>query len=442
MKRILFLSVFCVFLLYPSGLFAEDPSPKELDEYLAKADDSYRWEILETKKSGEKTAYLLKLVSQNWHGISWEHYLYLVEPSKSRNPDSCFLFITGGIIGRAPREGDRNIAELIAESAGITVAILFQVPNQPLLGPYVEDALIGETLLKALESNDATWPLLFPMVKSAIRAMDAVQEVLKEQSDREIKKFVVSGASKRGWTTWLTAASRDERVVAIAPIVIDTLNIQKQMQYQLESWGQFSPSIHDYTDRNLVQDHSEELPEFKKRLWLMMDPYSYRTRLELPKLLIHATNDPYWTVDATRHYWDDLPGVKYVLNLPNVGHDLGHETPRAVQTLGAFTRNACDGKPWPQLAWKRTETEDHFTIAVKSDTAIESAKLWSAKSESKDFRRANWKFSNIPESDIVEGKDFSVSISKPDSGHIAYFVEVQWKWEDIPCSITTQLWRD
>lgn len=40
-----------------------------------------------------------------------------------------------------------------------------------------------------------------------------------------VEKFLVSGASKRGWTAWLVGGV-DDRVVAIAPIVMDMLNFQ------------------------------------------------------------------------------------------------------------------------------------------------------------------------------------------------------------------------
>jgi PhoPQ-activated pathogenicity-related protein len=163
----------------------------------------------------------------------------------------------------------------LARKMGAPVAILYGIPNQPLLGGKFEDALIAETFVRYLDTKDATWPLLFPMTKSLVRAMDALQAFAKQEWNVEVRWFVVSGASKRGWTTWLTGAS-DPRVKAIAPMVIDTLNMVEQMENQLRSFGKYSDMIRDYTLRGLVP-----IPKTEEavKLWRMIDPYFYKDRL-------------------------------------------------------------------------------------------------------------------------------------------------------------------
>jgi PhoPQ-activated pathogenicity-related protein len=119
--------------------------------------------------------------------------------------------------------------------------MLSNVPYQPLQFAgdsepiRAEDGLIAKSYREFLDGGDQNWPALLPMVKSAVRAMDTVQDLALKQRSLVVNEFVVSGASKRGWTTWLTAAV-DSRVKAIAPMVINVLNMQEQMEYHRQAY--------------------------------------------------------------------------------------------------------------------------------------------------------------------------------------------------------------
>src|SRR5262245_50417873 len=211
------------------------------------------------------------------------------------------------------------MAMRVAQQSKSPVAFLYGVPNQPLLDGKKEDALIAETFVRYLKTKDENWPLLLPMVKSVVKAMDAVQAFSKEEWKQPVEGFIISGASKRGWTTWLTAASGDPRVKAIAPAVIDMLNMKEQLPHQLKSFGAYSEMIGDYTKLGLAE--LPDSPEVRK-LYGLVDPYSYREQLTLPKLILLGNNDPYWTVDALNLYWDGLKGDKWVMYVANAGHNL------------------------------------------------------------------------------------------------------------------------
>ncbi len=88
-------------------------------------------------------------------------------------------------------------------------------------------------------------------------------------------------------------------------MVIDTLNMKAQKAHSIEVWGKFSEQIDDYTSRGLTDKFDD--PD-GARLWKMVDPYSYRDRLTMPKLMINGLNDRYWTLDALNIYWGELKG--------------------------------------------------------------------------------------------------------------------------------------
>ena len=234
------------------------PTQGPLHTYVKQADNSYKWVKRQEGTIGKATWAELILTSQHWKGTTWRHQLYVIKPSEVQTAGQAILLIDGGgwkdELANAPADDkpgklpqEVSILAQVAERVKSPVAVLKQVPNQPIFDGLTEDGAISYTFEQFLNTRDATWPLLLPMVKSAVRAMDAVQEFAKKEWSFDIKNFTLTGASKRGWTTWLTA-SVDPRVNAFAPMVIDTLNMSAQMKLQIESFGEFSEQIQDYTN--------------------------------------------------------------------------------------------------------------------------------------------------------------------------------------------------
>lgn len=416
---------------------ATDAIPTALQEYVSEPDDSYGYELKESLQHDDCAIHQFELSSQTWQGIPWKHAMYAYVPKGAQNPNTVLLFITGGKTGGQPGKDDMAMGVKLAKLASTPVVFLHQVPNQPLLDGRTEDDLISETFLKYLDTNDAKWPLLFPMVKSAVSAMNAVEDFAQKQYGIEVEKFVVTGASKRGWTTWLTAVA-DDRVAGIAPIVIDTLNLRPQMKHQLETWGEYSEQIADYTSKGLVEVMNEK-PEIP--LWRWVDPYTYRSKLTLPKLIINGTNDRYWTVDALNLYWDDLVGEKHVRYVPNAGHGLDGGREGALMTLAVFTHHVAQNRPLPKLKWHHAKDGDQFKLEIGSNPKPESVRLWVARSDTKDFRNSKWEATELTLGSGGNGDSelYVGSVPKPEKGYVALFGEATYKYGPVRYNLSTNL---
>lgn len=396
-----------------------------LKTYLQNGDNSFRWEIHESLKKANSTLYRLLFTSQIWQNIEWRHELTVITPDNLKHHDA-LLFISGGSL----KDGIPNLhkwddgtiksMEQIAMANQTVVAILWQVPNQPLYDGRTEDELISHTLHNFQKDRDFNWPLLFPMTKSAIRAMDAIQEFTVKEVRSKVKGFVVSGASKRGWTTWLTGAS-DPRVKAIGPMVIDMLNMPDNINYHKVAWGDYSIQIEDYVKLGIAQQVNT--PEGSD-LVQMIDPYSYRKSLTMPKMIFIGTNDEYWPVDAIKHYIDSIPGENYICYTPNAGHDLGDKKV-ALATLGGFLGNTIKKGDYPEFDYSVTENNGKINLTIQShDRKMEDAIFWSADSDDRDFRDEEWTGKSLGKS----GKTtFELEISFPENGYKAFYIDLTYK---------------
>jgi PhoPQ-activated pathogenicity-related protein len=426
------------FFLGAVPLAAEETA---LDRYVAKPDPTYQWKVVSTATDNGLTTYIVDLQSQSWRSEKdvnrplWQHWLSIVKPAKPSS-NIAFLRISGGANGRpAPKSADA-ITLKMAAATGAVVADLRMVPNQPLVlnGDGVgrsEDDFIAYTWDQFLKTGDETWPARLPMVKSAVRAMDCIQELLAgEQGGRvAIEKFVVSGGSKRGWTTWCTAAV-DKRVAAAIPIVIDVVNVPAASRHHVAVYGFYAEAIGDYFRHNLTGRAEEERT---KLLYAIEDPYSYRERLTMPKFVVNASGDQYFPPDSSQFYFGDLVGEKYLRYVPNADHSLRDSD--ALESIIAFYQTVLAASPRPKYSWS---FEKDGSIRVKTETTPLSVTLWQANNrEARDFRvkTIGKTFQARPLKD--EGGGVYVGkIDPPKQGWTAFFVELNF---DVNASFPLKL---
>lgn len=419
------------------------PARTPIDEYVHKSDESFRWKVVSRSTDSGITNVVIDMTSQTWRSpdevdrTEWQHWIRCAIPNELRS-DTAFMMIGGGKNGGKAPDGPSEMIRKIAAATGSVVFELGMVPNQPLIfhgdgTPRVEDDLIGYTWDQYLQTGDANWLARNAMVKSAVKAMDAVSEMMASDAggNRKVDKFVVAGGSKRGWTTWLTGAI-DKRVVAIVPIVIDVLNTQESMQHHFAAYGFWAPAIGNYVDHRIMERMAHPRLAAAYRI---VDPYYYRHRLTLPKYVVNGSGDQFFLPDSSQFYWDELQGPKYLRYVPNADHGLDDSD--AVESITAFYALTLMGKQPPQYSWSN---EADGTIRVVTETPAQQVLVWQATNpHARDFRLetlgAKYTSRSLTSDD---GKTYSVNVSPPKQGWTAYFIELTYDvGVDLPLKFTT-----
>jgi len=403
-----------------------------LIDYVKSDDQTTGWEVAGRRSiPGDPpvNGFEMRLTSQTWHGTTWTHGVYLVLPERVGDRCPLLLFVVGGEL-----TSDRwRLAGRVAAETDYAVAVLDRVPNQPLFDGYVEDELVAHTFDRFIETGDPTWPLLLPMTRAAVKAMDTVSEVMNEQLGTGIRPVVVGGASKRGWTAWLTSVV-DLRVWGLIPMVYDNLDIPRQLRDQVRNWGSHSDRISPYTDRNL---HEKLDSDRGRELVQMVDPYTYRGRLTSPVLNVSATNDHYWRLNAAEQYLDDLPAPVFRRYLPNTGHGLNRYVPGLVRTVEAMLLHADERLSLPDVDSSIIEEGSslRFVPDPGDGPRPEYVRVWHAEASNGDFRDADWRSTSM---EIPEENGLNVAIS-PDQLYVGLFGQMGYNVDHRKFTLSTRM---
>jgi PhoPQ-activated pathogenicity-related protein len=313
------------------------------------------------------------------------------------------------------------------------------------------------------DPSQPEWLVRFPMVKASVRAMDAVTEFMA-QSDLvksknvAIENFFVSGASKRGWTTWLVGAV-DKRASFIIPIVLDAINFIQFSHHQWKSYGGWTFALSDYTDMNIMSriDDPNMLLLAEQE-----DPYYFKERLTMPKLVVNAVLDEFQQPDDTHYWWSEMPEPKHFIMTPNAEHSMATGILEAVPAISAWMQYHLRGDVVPSFTWEINNSTGEIVATLDNHGIVHEASMWAATScgtnvgnavndggSRRDFRvamldnpcgcgifadgmcanfKSIWKQTTLTETTVKGKRTYSATVPAPAEGKwTAFFIDIKYK---------------
>jgi PhoPQ-activated pathogenicity-related protein len=441
-------ALLALFLLTGLSAWAQETA---LDRYIAKPDPNYTYTIIDLDDHFLHTNYFINLTSQQWRSqnevdrVLWQHDMVVVIP---QNPFSevfglfgaadafaertAILLIDGGSNdGGGPGDDLVKIMELLSAATNSITAVIRQVPNQPLNfadeinNPRTDDAILAYSFDKYLTTGDEEWPVHLAMTKAAIRAMDTVQDVAAREGEH-VDNFVVIGGSKRGWTAWLVAAADPTRIKGIIPVSTDLLNMEPQFIHHWEAYGFYAPALSDYVEFDLpCQVNSPAGRELRK----IVDPYEYRDRYTMPKLIINSAGDQFFLPDSSQFYYHDLPDPKQLRYTLNTDHGQGDNFQDLVVNIALWVDDVINDRTGPLFSWS---LEPDGSLRVHTATRPDKVYLWQASNpNARDFRLESigqaWSQTELGDGG---GGVYYAQVPTPAQGFTAFTVELVFE-EDV-----------
>jgi len=340
----------------------------------------------------------------------WWHWVWIVVPTTVKHSDYATIVGTGGDnrhydIDSAPSRGDVFFiaCQEVARTTGSICAVLYQIPNEPLTfyndplhKSRSEDAILafGWNVFSQYDPSDDEryqWIGHFPMAKATVRGMDTIAAFATEHLKLpEIKRFGVSGASKRGWSAWLTAAA-DQRIEVMAPIVMDMCNFHPNLHHQYRAYGGWTWAFQDYYAENITQDLDDA---WFADLLAAADPYAFFDRYnerKLAKFVVDGTWDEFFMPDDEQFWWADLQQPKYFLMNADADHSQATAIETDIPSLATFIGSYLNEVEMPEIEWEISDSEfGNITLTFNGDTTgIVDAVVWHGRScgnSRRDFR--------------------------------------------------------
>lgn len=399
------------------------------------------YSLLEKKQRPGVMLQRFNLNSQTWspQGVvspeRWQNGVDIYIPDSAREKNALVVINNGSNNNGsgtpvAPTNFNEEELSRIAIATRTVVISVSNVPNQVLsyqgvTTPLGEDnsvayswkLFIGDTH----KYQDAS--LHIPMAASVSQAFRLAKKELTQQN---INKFIVTGASKRGWAAWLTALS-DPDVGAVVPFAMDLLNTQKSLEHMYQSYGKNWPvAFYPYYNQGIDQQVGTD--KFA-RLMRLECPLTYLNtdmgdRLKIDKYIINASGDDFYVPDNSHFYYGLLPGSKSLRVVPNSTHNGILSV--AEQSLITFVNRFQEKQKLPEITENvQSRGDGKKELVVNFSEKPVAILQWTARNPAaRDFRYAcDIKYNSVPVSLATGDNTLSISLTTPDSGWQATYIE-------------------
>ena len=202
------------------------------------------------------------------------------------------------------------------------------------------------------------------------------------------------------------------------PVVFDLLNAGKNLHHHFQAYGGWSFTFKDYWQMNIT--NKLDSGAFSE-LMNIIDPYEYREKLLLPKIVCSGAMDEFFQLDDSNLWWHQMPYAdefNRLLIVPNAEHsqitgflellpavstwarslllanskvDKALFPFRTIEERNERSLQLIKQSTIPKVTW--SINEDNGEIVVQTDTQPKAVHLWHANtcglSARRDFRIAN-----------------------------------------------------
>jgi len=243
------------------------------------------------------------------------------------------------------------------------------------------------------------------------------------------------------------------------------INFVEVEHHQWKSYGGWTWALSDYLDMNIMT--RLDIPEMRQ-LQENVDPFFYKDRLTMPKLVVNAVLDEFQQPDDTHYWWNEMPEPKHFLITPNAEHSEATGIFEIVPAIGTWMVHLLRKQKIPEFTWDIDKRTGAITATLNDVGEVYEASVWYAHScgtnpdgiKRRDFRimsldsalpddpsrcecgifsdgyclnMKSWWTREVLEPTIVDGaRVYTAHRPAPlDGRYVAYFIDIKYVEEPV-----------